>query len=174
MSPFYKSVLDALGVEALLNDLLLSGELRKCFAAKPWAFAVRGGEINSDPRWAPEFGYRYVLKKPKDWVTTVSLSSNGEPVRHFNDEPEFIYCDVSVLDAEWISEDAAWTPEFTNYVHAYFAAKVSVALSAKTATLQTKLGPIAASAPTVAAQTPVQQRAGTFRSDGGSGARLIG
>lgn len=174
MSPFYRSVLEALGIEALLNDLLLSGELRKCFAVKPWAFAVRGGQIKSDPQWAPEFGYRYVFKKPKDWLTTVSLSSKGEPVLHFNDEPEFIYCDVPVIDAEWISEDAAWTPEFTNYVHAYFASKVASALASKVVPLHTRLAPIAASSANATVQTPLPRRAGTFRSDGGSSVRLIG
>lgn len=173
MSPFYRTVLAALGTETILNDLLMSGELRKCFAAQPWAFAMRAGEIKSDPRLCPEFGYRYAFKKPKDWVTTISLSSCGAPVHHFNDEPEHIYCDVPVLQAEWISEDAAWTPEFTNYVHAYCAAKVAAVLASKVASLQTKLEPIAASAPKVRPQPPMQ-RAGGFRGDGGSSARLIG
>ena len=168
MSPFYKNVLDALGTETILNDLLMSGELRKCFAAAPWAFAVVSGEIECDPRLLPEFGYRYAFKKPKDWVTTVSLS-----VQHCNDEPEYIYCDVPVLQAEWISEDAAWTPEFTNYVHAYFASRVASVLASKAASLQTKLSPTAGSAAKVQVQSPMQ-RSGGFRGDGGGGARLIG
>ncbi len=169
MSPFYKNVLAALGTETILNDLLMSGELRKCFAAAPWAFAAVSGEIKSDPKLYPEFGYRYAFKKPKDWVTTVSLS-----VQHCNDEPEYIYCDVPVLQAEWISDAADWTPEFTNYVHAYFASKVAAALATKAVTLQTKLIPIAAGSPKTAVQAPMQQRAGTFRGDGGGTSRLIG
>jgi hypothetical protein len=173
MSPFYKNVLAALGTETILNDLLMGGDLRKCFAAAPWAFAVVSGEIKCDPRLLPEFGYRWAFKKPKDWVTTVSLSSAGSPVEHFNDEPENIYCDVPVLQAEWISDDAPWTPEFTNYVQAYFAARVASVLASKAASLQTKLAPIAGSAAKVHVQKPLQ-RAGGFRGDGGSSARLIG
>jgi hypothetical protein len=174
MSPFYRSVLGALGTEALLNDLLNSGELRKCFAAQPWAFALTEGRLKADPRWVSEFGYRFTFKKPADWVTTVAiLDTSGTPIRGYNDEPEFIYCDVDVIEAQWISENAAWTPEFTNYVHTYFAAKAASVLADKAKRLQSMLIPIAASGAKVQVQS-AQQKAGVFRGDGGSSARLIG
>ena len=175
ISKFYSGVLGALGTEALLNDLLNGGELRKCFAAAPWAFAVRQGRIDPDRQLAREFGYRHVFVKPKDWVTTVGAYSDAAltvQIEHFNDSPEYIYSDEPVIYARWISDAVPWTPEFESYVHMYFAWKVASAF--RPAAFQPKLVPIAASAAKVSIQVPKQRQGGSVRGDGGGTSRLIG
>ena len=175
ISKFYRGVLDVLGTGTLLNDFLNGGELRNCFAAVPWEFAVRHGRLEPDRQLISEYGYRHVFKKPSDWVTTVGAYLDQDytvQIEQFNDSPEYIYCDVPAIYAKWISDAVPWTPEFERYVHTYFAWRVAGEI--KASAFQPKLASTVAGAAKVKVQVPRQRQGGSVRGDGGSSTRLIG
>ena len=91
-----------------------------------WKFAMRTVEIEPTSDAAPEFGYNYAYARPDDWMATYNISADerfSTPLDDYNDEGEYIFCDVEPLYLRYVSnaDDAGgnitnWPRSFVSYV----------------------------------------------------------
>lgn len=123
-------------LDAIWND----GEgVKQCLESAPWKFAKRSVQLDYDPDFTRDFGYRYGFQKPSDFALTIALSSD-EYFRggfdRYEDEAGWWFADIQVLYAQYVSTDDAfgmdlslWPAKFTAYVEAFFASKVVMTLT---------------------------------------------
>lgn len=118
----------------VLDNVWARGGVRFCLEQGQFNFAMRTSQLDYDPSFAPDFGYRRVFTKPDDWVSTANVASDEFfriPLEAYQDEGGYIYCDLDSIYVRYVSDDdtygfnyAVWPESFREFVEAYFASKV--------------------------------------------------
>lgn len=122
-----------------LLDNEYDGALKYCLEKGLWLFATRTVRLESDPDYAPEFGYQYVFLKPEDYVNTAAVCQDeyfDVPLTRYEDEGQVWVADVDPLYVRYISNDVEygmnlnkWPESFVQFVQAYLASQIVVALT---------------------------------------------
>jgi hypothetical protein len=129
----YSGALRALGerrLSSLTEDRASRRELddayddvvANCLEAGYWNFAMRTVELEPATGAEPEFGYSYAYEKPTDWVRTFNISADerfGTPLDDYNDEGSFLFCDVEPLYLRYVSNDADFGNNLTNWPRSF-------------------------------------------------------
>lgn len=123
----------------LLDRVWNTDGVRYCLEQGEWQFAMRAQEIDDDSTVTTLFGYSYAFTKPTDWVATHAVCSDPSyksPLTEYADEVGYWYANVTPLYVKYVSDDAdyggnlgVWPQSFCNYVDAYFASKICIALT---------------------------------------------
>ena len=123
----------------LLDQAWDSGTVFGCLEMAQWNFAMRAVQLDHDPDYSPEFGYRYRFNKPSDWMVTSALCADEffyDPITAYADELDFWYADADPIYVRFISNDDSyglnfgmWPSTFTDYVAAAFAGKIVMKLT---------------------------------------------
>lgn len=123
----------------LLDDVWDEGGVRTCLERGQWTFAMATVLLDYDTAVTPPFGYRRAFSKPSDWVVTSGLCSDeyfSSPLTRYSDEAGYWYADLDQIYVRYVSDDAAyggdlsrWSPNFANFVAAYFASEIVLKLT---------------------------------------------
>lgn len=118
-----------------LDDAWNGGAVRYCLEQGLWNFATRSVMIDYDSDFTAPFGFRNRFTKPDDYVRTAAICSDEyftSSVTSYSDERRAIFCDLETLYVQFVSDDAAygndlsnWPETFTQYVESYLAFKIS-------------------------------------------------
>lgn len=106
-----------------------------CLEMGFWKFAMRTVEIEPASDAAPEFGYNYAYARPDDWLSTYNISADerfSTPLDDYHDEGEYIFCDVEPLYLRYVSNDADFGTNLTNWPRS-FVSYVELSLAYATA-----------------------------------------
>lgn len=108
--------------------------MRYCLEQAQWHFAMRASRLDFNSSIAPDWGYKRVFDKPIDWVLTSGVFEDEfmrAPLTLYADEVMFWFCDRDEIFVRYVSDDALfgmdfakWPASFTDYVKAYFAARI--------------------------------------------------
>jgi hypothetical protein len=125
-----------------LDAVWQDGGVQYCLEQGMWKFATRTMMLDYDTTITPEFGYRRAFEKPEDWTSTVAVCSDEYtkvPVIRYNDEAQYIWCDLDRIYVRFVSNHvdwgmnlATWPATFTEYVKCYFAGRVCEKLTGDT------------------------------------------
>lgn len=121
-------------------DLVWDGNgVRACLERGQWQFAMRAQSIDSDPDIETTFGYQNAFDKPTDWVNTSAVCSDERftsPLISYTDAGSYWTADIDPIYVKFVSDDdafggnlALWPQSFVDYVMAYFASKIILALT---------------------------------------------
>lgn len=138
----------------LLDNVWNDGGVDYCLSEAQWRFAIRTQKLEYSTSITPEFGLRRAFEKSTDWLLTSAVCQDeyfNAPLLQYTDEAGIIYADLDEIYVKFVSNDsgyggnlALWTPNFTEYVKHYFAAKIISKLTADkqrmTALLQPRTG----------------------------------
>lgn len=115
------------------------GGVEYCLEQGQWTFARDASKLTYETAIEPSFGYRRAFAKPSDWMNTAAVCSDeyyAVPLNAYADEVGFWYADLDEIYVKFTSKGAnfgmnlaAWPTSFTEYVKAFFAAKVCGKLS---------------------------------------------
>lgn len=104
-----------------------------CLEQGFWNFAMRTVAVPASDSVVPDFGATYALRKPVDWVRTLSMSSSERfdpPLLTIQDEGDYWWADVDPLYVRYVSNDidyglnlARWPESFADYVAHRLAVK---------------------------------------------------
>lgn len=117
-----------------LDDIWDNDGVKSCLEDGQWKFAKRSVQLDFDPAYDPEFGYRHAFAKPSDWCATMAVCDDeyfNSPLLQYGDETGFWYCDLEIIYVQYVSNDAAyggdlslWPVKFADFVAAHFAWKI--------------------------------------------------
>lgn len=117
-----------------LDDVWSRDAVKTCLAAGQWHFAMRSAKWDYSPDFTPPFGYKRAFDLPDDWIRGTKVCEDeymNVPLLNFVAEGEFIYADLDIIYASWVSSDIAygmnlaeWPENFCRFVELYFASKV--------------------------------------------------
>lgn len=117
--------LDAVYDEGLIDAVLEEGL---------WNFAMRTQHITYDPGITPDFGFRYAINKPSDYIRLERISADeylNYPLTEYQDDAENWMVSVESIYVRYVSNDAAyggdlslWPPAFFKFASWYFAKEV--------------------------------------------------
>jgi hypothetical protein len=125
----------------LLDGVWARGGVRFCLEQGQWNFAMRTSILDYTSSVEPSFGYRRAFELPDDWVVPANVSSDEyfqEPLRDYQLEGRFLYCDLDSIYVRFVSDDdtygfdySLWPESFREFVEAYFASKVCRKISSR-------------------------------------------
>lgn len=112
----------------------------ECLEAGQWKFAIRAVEIEDDTGIEPAFGYTYAFEKPvADFIRLTALSDNDRlspSLSDYREEGGYWYADVTPLYAAYVSKDASyglnlteWPPGFAAFVELALAEAICMRLT---------------------------------------------
>lgn len=120
----------------LLDTAYDGGAVDNCLEQAQWHFAMRTVQIDYDPGYDPDFGYRRVFTKPTDWIITSAICSDEYfrvPLTQYSDEAGLWYADEEIIYVRYVSNDAsyggnlnAWPISFCDFAAAHLASKIAM------------------------------------------------
>lgn len=123
----------------LLDDAYVDGRtegaVKFCLEQGQWAHARRTAQIDYDPNYTADFGYRYAFGIPDDFVKPVSICTDPYleiPLLHYTDETNFWYADLQTIYVCYVSNGVTyggdmsrWPQSFVDLVESRLALEVA-------------------------------------------------
>jgi hypothetical protein len=123
----------------ILDEVWANGAVNYCLEQGQWNFAMRASKITSTPSVTLHFGYTYAFEKPADCLSLSKVCVDEYytvPLLAYIEESGFWYADAPDLYVGYISNDAAfggdmsnWPETFVQVVASYLASKSAMRIT---------------------------------------------
>ena len=105
----------------VLDQIWDSGFVHAVLEDGQWNFGTRTIQSDYNPDITPTFGLQYAHDKPTDWCRTIGISLDAffnTSLLRYSDESTYIFTESQTIYLRYISDDASYGGDLTNWTEA--------------------------------------------------------